>query len=83
MLSPDFANWRSPFPLPEYENIYLAKVLFLNDRPAEAVDMLARSPNGDAMAFEVLAAQTKYKEALNWRIRPRRPTRTRRPRCKF
>ena len=51
-------------PIADYEDLYLAKVLFLNDRPKEAVDIFARSPNGEAMAIEVLAAQTKYKEAL-------------------
>jgi len=47
-----------------HENIHLAKVLFLNDRPTEAVDILVHSPNSEVMAFEVLVAQTKYKEAF-------------------
>jgi predicted Zn-dependent protease len=52
-------------PIAGYENLYLAKVLFLNDRPAEAVDIIARTPNSAVMAFEVLAAQTKYQEAMD------------------
>jgi tetratricopeptide (TPR) repeat protein len=52
-------------PTVPYENAHLAKVLFLNDRSAEAVDVLVRSPNSEAMAFEVLIAQTKYQAAFD------------------
>jgi tetratricopeptide (TPR) repeat protein len=50
------------------EHIHLAKVLFLNDRSADAVDVLVRSPylNLPTMAFEVLIAQMKFKEALEF-----------------
>jgi tetratricopeptide (TPR) repeat protein len=51
-------------PAAPYENAYLAKVLFLNDRPKEAIDVLVRTPNSEVMAFEMLIAQMKYKEAL-------------------
>ncbi len=60
----DLSKLTGAGPLVGYENLYLAKVLFLNDRPTEAVGVFARSPNAEAMAFEVLVAQTKYKEAL-------------------
>ncbi len=51
-------------PIVDYENLYLSKVLFLNDRPTEAADLLVRSPNAEDMAFEILIAQTKYQAAL-------------------
>ena len=49
----------------DYESNHLAKVFFLNDRPTEAVEMLAHSPNLQEMAFEVLIAQAKYQAALD------------------
>ncbi len=48
----------------EFERFHLAKVLFLNDRPADAIDVLVATPNRQAAAFEALAAQMKYKAAL-------------------
>jgi tetratricopeptide (TPR) repeat protein len=48
----------------EYERFHFAKVLFLNDRPAEAIDVLAQTPGRQAIAFEALAAQMRYKAAL-------------------
>ena len=48
----------------ESQRFHLAKVLFLNDRPAEGLDLLLQSPNHQVAAFELLAAQMRYKEAL-------------------
>ena len=48
----------------EFERFHLAKVLFLNDRPGDAIEVLVNTPNRQAAAFEALAAQTKYKAAL-------------------
>jgi Flp pilus assembly protein TadD len=43
---------------------YAAKVLFLNDRPADALALLAKSPRQADAVFEVLAAQGRYREAF-------------------
>ncbi len=43
---------------------YLAKVLLLNDRPSEGLDVLINTPNLQAAAFEMLVAQLRYKEAM-------------------
>ncbi len=51
-------------PEDEYQRFYLAKVLFLNDRPAEGLDVVLHMPNQQAAAFEMLAAQMRYAEAL-------------------
>ena len=48
----------------EYLRFHLAKVLFLNDRPAEGLDVILHTPNRQAAAFEMLAAQMRYAEAL-------------------
>jgi tetratricopeptide (TPR) repeat protein len=42
---------------------YLAKALFLNDRPAEALEVLDRSGQYP-MLFEILCVQFKYREAF-------------------
>jgi tetratricopeptide (TPR) repeat protein len=42
---------------------YFAKALFLNDRPAEALEVLERSGQY-AMLFELLCVQFKYREAF-------------------
>jgi Flp pilus assembly protein TadD len=46
-------------------HFYAAKALFLNDRPAEGLDMLTKSPGHQAVAFEVLAARMNYRAALD------------------
>ena len=46
----------------EYEKFNLAKVLFLNDRPAEGLDVVLHTPNREVAAFELLAAQMRYGE---------------------
>ena len=42
----------------------LAKVLFFNDRPNDAVEVLAATPGRRVDAFEMLVAQGRIKEAL-------------------
>ncbi len=51
-------------PNDDYQRFHLAKVLFLNDRPAEGLDVILHMPNQQAAAFEMLAAQMRYAEAL-------------------
>lgn len=41
-----------------------AKVLFVNQRPREAMEVLRLSPANAPTLFEILAAQQKYREAL-------------------
>jgi len=48
----------------EEERFYLARVYLLNDRPEDGIDVLVNTPNRQATAFELLAAQMKYKAAL-------------------
>jgi hypothetical protein len=43
---------------------YAAKALFLNDRPADALALLAKKNYRPDVRFEVLAAQGRYKEAF-------------------
>jgi Flp pilus assembly protein TadD len=43
---------------------YAAKALLLNDRPADGLALLAKAPRHAEVAFEVLAAQGRYREAF-------------------
>jgi Flp pilus assembly protein TadD len=48
----------------DIEAWYAAKALFLNDRPADALALLAKMPRHADVSFEVLAAQGRYREAF-------------------
>ena len=48
----------------EEQIFHLAKLLFLNDRPVDGLEVLAATPDKQVMVFEMLAAQMRYKEAL-------------------
>jgi len=48
----------------DFQRYYLAKVLFLNDRPADGIDVVVDAPNYQLAAFDMLVAQMRYKEAL-------------------
>lgn len=48
----------------DVEAWYAAKALFLNDRPADALTVLAKLPRLADVRFEVLAAQGRYREAF-------------------
>jgi hypothetical protein len=43
---------------------YVAKALFLNQRPRDGLEILLRSDRNSQAAFEILIAQMKYREAL-------------------
>ena len=62
--SPNSANRPAGGSVDDSERIDPAKVLFLNDRPAEAVDVLAGSSNSERMAFEASIAQGRYEAAF-------------------
>jgi len=50
---------------PDDEQLFLvAKALFLNQRPKDALDILARGKHQQTALFEILAAQLRYREAL-------------------
>jgi Flp pilus assembly protein TadD len=48
----------------DVEAWYAAKALFLNDRPADALDLLAKIARHADVSFEVLAARGRYGEAF-------------------
>ncbi|HKI33457.1 MAG TPA: hypothetical protein VKA46_16500 [Gemmataceae bacterium] len=48
----------------DVEGWYAAKALFLNDRPADALALLARTNFNADVRFEVLVAQGRYREAF-------------------
>lgn len=54
----------TPMPNDDEQLFYIAKALFLNYRPKEALQILTRSKNHQTTLFEILAAQLRYKEAL-------------------
>jgi tetratricopeptide (TPR) repeat protein len=47
------------------DHLVAAKALFLNDRPEEALEVLARNSNQVRMQFDILCAQMQFKEALD------------------
>jgi tetratricopeptide (TPR) repeat protein len=50
-------------PAEDHQVFLCAKALFLNDRPKDALEVMARS-SSRTVAFEILAAQYRYKDAF-------------------
>jgi tetratricopeptide (TPR) repeat protein len=48
----------------DYEVWLIAKALFLNGRPKDALEVLERDPRHSPVRFEVLCAQLRYREAF-------------------
>jgi predicted Zn-dependent protease len=57
-------------PNDDQTRFYLARVLFLTDRPAEALEVLANVPDRLPAAFEILVARLDYRAALELADRP-------------
>ena len=60
----DLRKMTDASPGDDFQRFNFAKVLFLNDRPADAIALLSDTADRQPAAFEALAAQMKYKEAL-------------------
>jgi hypothetical protein len=50
----------------DYELWLIAKALFLNGRPTDALEVLEREPRHSQVRFEVLCAQLRYREAFTF-----------------
>lgn len=60
----DLRKYAEGRPENDVETWYAAKALFLNDRPADALALLAKTTQHADVYFEVLAAQGRYREAF-------------------
>jgi predicted Zn-dependent protease len=60
----DIRKFAEDKPAGDSERWYAAKALFLNERPAEALELLGKGTSNPAVAFEVLTAQQKFREVL-------------------
>ncbi len=54
-----------------FTTLQVARTLLLNDRPAEALALLAESPDHQTELFDIFCARQQYREALALADRPR------------